>query len=185
MHRVIEDDSNFETWRNSTRGRIVLKRLDRTGALVDEMIGGGKTFHITPGERRLNQEMVASEDMDAFQNGFLTPVRLIETSEDTAVLKANPNLITESDMAELFKQRAVAKFSESISGVSNSIVLERMLEIANSDEVNASVKQVEALKQRLAAIQGPDAVSEAQMVESTEGRSGIATFAPDRERARS
>lgn len=163
MPRIMEDESIYETWKNSTRSKVVLKRQDRLGNLVDEVIAGGKTFHITPNERRLNQEMAISEDMDVFQNGLLSPVRLIETSEDAEEIRSNPNLISESEMTDLYKTKTIATFRDKVEGISNPVVLQRMLELASSDDVNATVKQVEAVKSHLREI-APSLYSEVEVV---------------------
>lgn len=139
----------FETWKNATLGRVVLKKYNQRGELSDEMMPGGKVFHIKPAERRINQEMAALPELDMFQNGQLTPVRLIDTEEDAKEIASNPNLLSESEMRDLFKGHWKT-FESKVSEVSNLTTLERLLQVAN--EVDAKVRQVEVIQARIAEI---------------------------------
>lgn len=147
--RIIEDSSLYETWKNVTAGTVILKKIDRNGNLIDEVIPGGRVLHVTPTERRLNQEQCATDALDFFMNGILTPVRLIESAEDVEALRENPNHMSEPDMMELFKTKGLKAFQERIDQVTNPITLGRMVEIAKAEEVNATVRQVQILEARL------------------------------------
>lgn len=147
--RVIENPGDYEAWKSTIPGTIVVKRLDRRGDLAEETLQEGQVLHITPNERRLNMEMAADDDLNVFKNGFLTPVRLIETAEDIEDLKDNPNHMTEEDMRAVFKIKAIAEFRERMGAVTNPITITRMIELAGSDEVNATVRQVDFLKSQL------------------------------------
>lgn len=152
MARIIEDSSLYETWKNVTAGTVVLRKIDRNGELIHEVITGGRTIHVTPTERRLNQEQCATDELDFFQNGILTPVRLIEGAEDVEAIRGNPNHMSEDDMANMFKTKGLKAFTEQVDSVTNPIALERMVEIAKAEEVNATVRQVQILEARLADI---------------------------------
>lgn len=152
MARIIEDSSLYETWKNVTAGTVVLRKIDRNGELIHEVITGGRTIHVTPTERRLNQEQCATDELDFFQNGILTPVRLIEGAEDVEKIRGNPNHMSEDDMAELFKAKGLKAFQEKVESVSNPITLNRMVEIAKAEEVNATMRQVQILEARLADV---------------------------------
>lgn len=158
--RIVEDESLFETWKNSTAGLLVLKKIDRLGNVVDELISGGKTVQVTPVERRLNQEQAATDGLDCFQNGILTPVKLIETAEDIDQLRGNPNHMSESEMASLFKTRNLKTFEDRITAITNPIALERLVKIAETDD-GATVRQVALLKERLDSI-APSPVNQIQ-----------------------
>jgi hypothetical protein len=147
--------SELESWKNASLGRVVLKKYNQRGELADEMVTGGKVFHISPKERRINQEMAASPDLDFFQNGFLTPVRLIETEEDAAELASNPNLLSEEDMRGLFKGNWKA-FDQKVQEISNLTTLKRMLEVAQ--EVDATIRQVDVVNARIQEIDPADHV---------------------------
>jgi len=85
-----------------------------------------------------------------FLNGRLTPVRLLDDEEDTQFLKANPNNLGEDDLKELFKL-SLAKLTARLAEVSNPIVLERVVAIA--EEQGATIKQLKVAQERLEAVQ--------------------------------
>lgn len=152
MPRIVEDSSKYESWKNATRSTVILKKIDRHGNIIDEVIRGGRSFSLTPDERRLNQEIAASDDLDMFQNGLLSPVKLIEGATDVETLKGNPNHISEEEMAELITANEQTKFVERVEAISNPVTLRRMLEIAESDEVDGTVKQARIITERLHAL---------------------------------
>lgn len=144
------DGPNLETWKNVTRGRVVLKRYDRLmGRLKAEMIGAGKTFHISPEDRRFNQDEAANEDLDVFSNGILCPVRLLDTEEDAREIAANPNLLSESDIVGLFEGHW-RTFEKRIGDIRNLNTLERILEVGQ--ERDATVKQIATIEERIAQL---------------------------------
>jgi len=151
----------METWKNATRSTVVLKRFDRAGRLTDDVIRGGQTFHITPDERRLNQEIAATDDLDMFQNGLLAPVKLIETAEDVEQFKSNPNHMSEDDMLALLQSRSAKAFRDRVSEITNPVTLKRLLEMAQTEEANATVKQVEFVSSRLQEV-SPSLYTEVQ-----------------------
>jgi hypothetical protein len=169
-------DPQHETWKNATRGRIFLKKYNQQGQLAAEMVPGGKVFQISPTERRINTEMAASPDLDFFQNGQLTPVRLIETEEDAKEIASNPNLMAESDMVTLFKGHWKT-FEAKVNEISNLTTLKRLLEIAQSDEVDAKVRQVEAVKARISDIDPVEHVEIAH-AGSVDERTGLKPVTP-------
>lgn len=166
--------SDLESWKNVTLGRIVLKKYNQRGELADEMVTAGKVFHISPKERRINQEMAANPKMDFFQNGYLTPIRLIETEEDAKELAANPNLMSESEMKDMFKGNWKA-FDQRVQEVSNLTTLKRMLEVAN--EVDATVRQVEVIQSRIDSL-NPDDLTEIRHAGSIDERTGLRPITP-------
>jgi hypothetical protein len=99
----------------------------------------------------MNQELAASEEQDVFLNGVLQPVRLLEDAEDFERLKASPNHVSEDDVRSMFRLKAAA-FTERLSQISNAAALERLMEIARSEEVDATLRQFEAIQARLAAV---------------------------------
>lgn len=168
--------AEHESWKNTTAGRIFLKKYDKRGELAAEMVPGGKTFQITPHERRINSEMAASPGLDFFSNGQLTPVRLIETEEDAKEIASNPNLMAESEMVDLFKAHWKT-FESRIAEVGNLTTLQRLLEVAQSDQVDAKVRQVDALKARIEEISPADHV-EINHAGSVDERTGLKPVTP-------
>lgn len=147
----VDEFAGLEAWVNTIDGRIVLQTRDSQGGLTDTIVAGGKTVHVSPADRRLNQDKVASKDLDPFQNGYLAPVRLIEGDRDTAKLSSNPNVLSEDDMLALFEDPYEA-FTARLQEITLPITLQRMLRMITQVE-NATVRQQEAIKDRIAALQ--------------------------------
>lgn len=152
--------ADYESWKNATNGLLFIRKYNGRGELDHEAVQAKKTFHVTPQERRINQEMAAVPEQDFFSNGMLTPVRLIDTEEDAKEIASNPNLMSESDMKGLFKSQWKT-FSTKVAGITNETTLKRMLEMARDDDSGASVKQADAIEARLRD------VAPAQFVEVT------------------
>lgn len=147
------ESDQLETWRNVTAGRFVLTRHSAlTNQRQYEMIGPGKTFHVTPTERRLNQELAADDELDSFLNGTLQPVRLLDGTEEG--LLNNPNHIADDDVAGMFKLHHKT-FGARLQQITNTAILNRMLEVAREDDVNATVRQVEAIQARIREVDPP------------------------------
>lgn len=168
--------AEHESWKNTTAGRIFLKKYNQRGELAAEMIPGGKVFQISPKERRINTEMAAGPELDFFSNGQLTPVRLIDTEEDAKEIASNPNLMAESEMVDLFKGHWKS-FEARVNDIGNLTTLQRLLEVAQSDAVDAKVRQMEAIKARI------DEISPAGHVEithagSVDERTGLKPVTP-------
>lgn len=142
-----------ELWENSIKGNIFVKTYDVGGKLVDSIVRSGKKIAITAEERRLNQEMAANKDLDFFANGMLRPVdiALIEDAQDYEEIASNPNLISDSEMKDLFKLRGKA-FKDRIEAISNTTTLDRVKEIAEDDATAATVTQVKIISERLATL---------------------------------
>jgi hypothetical protein len=154
---------DLETWKNPTEGRVWVNRLDHRGELTrTEIIGSGRTFHLTAAERRLNQEMAVNPDLDIFSNGTLTPVRLIGTDDaEAAAFASNPNLMTEGDMRTLVarpKGKATDQFNERLATIRNPATLERLLSLAREED--APLSRVEAIQGRLAEVSSTPMPSE-------------------------
>lgn len=172
---MVAETHELETWRNNTASRVWLKKYNSQGLLVDELIGGGKQFHVTPNERRLNQEKAANVELDVFSNGTFAPVRLIDGEEDAKALADNPNVMSDSSMGDLFKQKgATATFIEKVNAISNPTTLNRLLSVA--EERDASVKQVGVIRARLEQVSpllATEIHSTAGMARATPERKGV------------
>lgn len=179
MPRVITNANDYETWESAIAGLIVLKKFDRRGEVVDEIVRSGGKIYLTPDERRYNQEIAAAADLDPFQNGMLIPLRLVESADDADALKGNPNHITEKDMrALLANSKAIAKLRDTVEGVSNPVTLQRFLAIAEDPEVDATLKQINTIKERLAAVSELPSYIEVETVSTSDGRQVVQTSAP-------
>lgn len=148
---IIEPDADsIETWQNVTRGRVVLNRLGELGQKRPDMIGAGKTFHITPRDRRINQEAAANPDLDVFLNGTLQPVHLpSDNGEDYSAITANPNLLGDDTQIKRLFKASDETFAERLAEIKNSTALERLKDLANQDETGARVAQLRMIEARL------------------------------------
>lgn len=169
---IIADD--LEVWENRAAGLIYVKKYSELGRLVDVCVAGGRKVQLTPKERRINQEMCASDDLDVFQNGMLAPVRLIDSEADTGVLQNNSNAMSETAMKALFKSQ-IKTFTTKVNEISNPIALQRLLEVAS--EVDATMRQVGVIRERLIAMSP-------QVEEATIMGGAIGTQAPPSEKTR-
>ncbi len=149
-----DTDTELESWKNPTAGRVWVNRLDHRGDLKKtELVGSGKTFHLSAAERRANQEMAYNTDLDVFANGTLTPVRLVGSAEEAAAFAANPNHMTEDDMRSLVnkpKGKASELFTERLGSIRNAATLERLLALAREED--APLSRVEAIQTRLTEV---------------------------------
>jgi hypothetical protein len=141
--------ADTEAWKNAGAGLIVIKKTNQKGDFGEEAVLGGKVIQISPKDRRANSEMAATEELDVFKNGMLTPIRLIDSEEDAVEIASNPNLMTEQDMKDLFKSHWKT-FETRIGEIANETTLTRLLEIGRIED--AKVRQVEAIEARLADV---------------------------------
>lgn len=148
---AVPADAHLELWRNSTRGRVSIKKFGPDGRTRSELIGAGKAFHLTPTERRHNQELAALPKLDVFSNGTCQPVRLIDEEFDTTALLNNPNHIPDDDARKVFKL-SDGQFKERLDSVTNEAALHRLHDLANDRQTRATVWQLRAVEARLASV---------------------------------
>lgn len=144
--------ANKETWKNATRGKVVVLKYDMRGNLIHELVHGGGAFTLSKEERLLNMDRAANENLDVFKNGTLVPVRLLDGDEEAAEIASNPNLITEDDMKSLFKAHWKT-FEAKVAAIGNPLTLQRMLQLAEDEETGATIKQQKTIKARLDEVQ--------------------------------
>lgn len=180
MARVIERPDEYELWKSAIRGKIYVKRLDRRGDLIDECVLSGKKLHIRPEERRINQEMAASPELDPFLNGYLIPERLLDGNDDTPDLSENPNAMSDEEMKSLLvDRRSLKKLQTAAESITNPMTIQRFLAIAGADDVDATVKQVGVLKARLADLSKGEAYVEIETVSTGNDRDAYRMKAPE------
>jgi len=138
----------YEVWMNPNAGLVYIDKTDQYGKVSSTVILPGQKFNITPQDRRNNSERAWKPEADLFTNGTLSQVKLIDTEADYAELAENPNTIGESEIADLFKLKAV-EFKKRIADISNERVLARIIEASEDEKTNATVPQQKALKARL------------------------------------
>lgn len=180
MARVITNVKDFETWKSNIEGTLFVKRFDRRGDEVDERVDAGREIRLLPEERRLNQEIAATASLDPFQNGMLVPLKLVETAEDYEDLRGYPNHLTEDDMRGLLADRKdLDGLREGIQTVSNPTTLVRFLAIAEEEDVDASMRQVAVLRERLAEVSSQgDYFEDTGTATTSDGREIVISNAP-------
>lgn len=150
---LVPVEADLEVWRNTTPGTTFVTRVGEYGRRLSELIYGGRTFSLTPQERRLNQSGYAAPGLDLFRNGTFQPVSLIEGEADTQMLRENPNILSDRDIQKIFKLRGEA-FAARIEQVSSEAVLNRILEMAREPRHNVTLHQYEVVKLRQMALAG-------------------------------
>lgn len=177
--RIITSINDFETWNSSIDGVVWLKKFDRRGDIIEEQVKPHGKVILTPEERRYNQEMVAESSLDPFLNGMLIPIKLVESSDDYAELRGNPNHLTEDDMRGLLENpKDLAGLASNVAKVSNPTTLQRMIALAESEEVDATIRQVSVLRQRLADLSQEATYTEVEQITTPTGRDVVQTSAP-------
>lgn len=146
-------DDQREVWRNDGPGTCTVNQIDPRGNLKSVSLTPGKTVGLTTEERRYNQGMVVNEGQDLFTNGWLRPIKLIEGSSDYEQLMANPNVLSDDDLLDLFDLNA-SDFTEKISGLTNVGTLEHLRELAEVADARAS--QTKAISNRIDLVRMTD-----------------------------
>lgn len=159
-----------EIWKNNSKGQALVLKYDRQGNLNHELVRSGGKVDVSPDERMLNQDRAADDSLDIFANGIMVPVRLIDGAEGFEEIASNPNLKTDEDLHEMFKL-PWKKFDTELAVISNSTTLNRLLEIAY--EKDATVRQVNGIKERLVAVD-PSSVYEENMTVQSFSNTGEA-----------
>lgn len=143
-----EDTPELETWQ--ANGRIVLRKYGINGAVDEVMVNRGKKIQITEKERRLNQARVIDERSDPFANGTLSPVRLPESSDDsTKAIVESPNAVSDEELRELVDNAHHKTFEKRLGEITSPYVVRRMIKMTSEDDVDVTLKRVEALETRL------------------------------------
>lgn len=146
-------DSDVETWRNCTPGIAYITRIGDYGKQVTDLIYGGRTFSLTPAERRLNQRGYATSELDLFTNGTFQPVNLLDGEPDTEQLRDNPNTLSDEDIQNLLKLRGEA-FAQRLQQITSETALARVMTMAREPRYEATLAQYEAIKLRQMALKG-------------------------------
>lgn len=151
-------DPGLEVWKNNVPGIVAINRLGEYGRVRVELVNGGRVFHITPGERRMNQTQCARADLDIFTNGTLQPVALLDDEPDTPALRENPNVLDDQDIERIFRLKGEA-FAQRLDQVTNAGVLARLADLAREPRIRATVQQYELVKARQHAVEASPVLS--------------------------
>lgn len=145
VDKVTKDDK--EVWENPNAGYRYVAIQNNRGEPTSLEIGPRQKFSISTFDRIvLNQEKTPEKANDMFSNGTFSKVRLVETAEDYEELASNPNLLSETELLEMF-QLTIAPFKKKLADIANVRVLDRLLELAQTSD--STTPQVNAIKKRL------------------------------------
>jgi hypothetical protein len=137
-----------ETWENATLSQVWILTNDPRGETRSELVRPGQKIQVSVDERLLNSDRAYAPDVDAFKNGSLIPVRLIDSAEDYAEHANNPNNLSESDMVDLFKLSAAA-FKKRLAEIQNPAAMDRIVTLSEDESNKATLAQVKAAQARL------------------------------------
>jgi hypothetical protein len=138
-------DPGVEAWLNTSPSLVYLIKIGEYGKRETELVYGGRTFNLTPQERRINQTQCFDAKNDPFTNGTFKPLVLLEDEPDTGTLRANPNVLDDADISELFTLTGEA-FGQRLVAITNPTAVDRLIEAARRPDTGASVGQLETLK---------------------------------------
>jgi hypothetical protein len=143
---TIPVDPGIETWRNIGESMVHITRIGEYGKQETELVYGGRSFSITPQERRLNQNKCFNPERDdPFTNGTFSPVTLLDDEPDTPKLRANPNVLDDAGVEAIFQLTGDA-FSQRLLEITNLTAVDRLIAAAKNPDVGASVQQLETVK---------------------------------------
>lgn len=138
----------LEQWTNETRSQTGIARADERaprGHRID-LILPGRTFAITPEDRRLNATLIGDTRKDPFQNGRFSLQAAVETAEDVEELRSNPNTISQSEIEQLFVGGNMKQFNAQIAKITSVDAIQRVLDYANSS--GAAQARIDAVQAR-------------------------------------
>lgn len=144
-----------EAWRHTGAGKHYINRFTgRYGDVQQEVVQGGRVFHLTPRERQMNSEKCKDPANDPFENGTFVKVSLTdETPEaDRKRIESNPAMLSDEDIVKLFTGKTPEKLIERVAQISNPVVLQRMLDLAIAGDLPPS--RTGAIRSRIVELQG-------------------------------
>ena len=144
----MQGKDNKEVWMNPNAGVRYIQEQNFKGEFIAKEIAPGQKFTISTFDRMVNQEQAYSKDVDMFTNGTFSRVKLVESAEDYAELAENPNIMSESELEDIFGLTAT-QFKKKLAEIDNVRLLERLQELSQKEDLNVTVPQVKALEARL------------------------------------
>lgn len=163
-----------ELWRNVTAGVRHYIKLDPIGNQTHGVVQPGKTFTISPIERRLNQEAAYADKADLFRNGTFI---LVEGSEQTSEEEIESiNSITDAQIVAAVEAALGGNnqpIEAMIRAVDSYVTCQRIVEELVVQDARQSL--VDAAKRRLSDLTdrplGPDGkpmqIAEREVIDSS------------------
>lgn len=154
------DQVTKEIWKNASAGLRHYIALSAIGEQISRTVNAGRTFTITPLERRLNQEAVYDAKVDPFRDGTFLMVR--ETDDTVMDEIESPNSVTDAEI-EAAVQEAVGgdtvpieAMIEKVGGINTAqrIYEETVAMDAPGSIIEMAKKKVESLEERPTGLDG-------------------------------
>ena len=154
-------DQVIEKWEATQKGWVNKFDPARPGRHISERVMKGRSFYITPEERNLlNSDRVRDEMKDPFKNGHFRPVKMDAVKEAKVYEEAiaaqareesapNPNHMSDEELGKLFAIRNFPKFRKGVAEVTSPAVLTRLLNLSEDEVYDATVSQINLIKQLL------------------------------------
>lgn len=142
---VTDEDRKFvETWESVSQAMNFVIKFGPMGEHVYEQVHGQRKFTITTAERLVTQSRVAETKHDPFTNGMFRPI-VVPASVN---VETNPNALADEDILQIFTSSDVA-WGAYMDVLDAPATLRRMLNLADQDDVEISLKRYRQLEARL------------------------------------
>lgn len=139
-----------ETWEITGEGTAwVWVKDPREGKMIKQRVGGraggSRKLHISPDDRRFNEEQVIEEmaEHNVFRNGTLRFISATDGSKPADV--DTTNQLTLEDMKALLEIRDEDLFRSEVNDLSSELVVRRLKSLAEKDGTNAQNQVLEDL----------------------------------------
>jgi hypothetical protein len=162
----METQESVEVWKNTAAGMRWIQAINRQGFKEGQTIRGGRTFTVTPFNRQINQDSVASPEQDAFRNGTFVLVKAAKDTNQNEI--ESPDSLTDSEVLALVYEVIGNSLSveEALKGINSPIALTRIHEqFILQDDVPK--KTLDYVKSRRTAAEGTEVVAERVQVSPT------------------
>lgn len=145
----IDPYAGLEAWRWTGRGKLHVARFTgKYGEVEYHAVQGGRVFHLTPAERRLNSDKSYSDAVDPFRNGQCIPVSLSDMTPDAdrERIAANPAILDDAAIDRLLRQEPT-KLAKALDALSTPMTLVRIHERA--EQLDVATSKVAAIRARI------------------------------------
>lgn len=147
----------LEEWESVVRGTRGITRYSEKGERSPEIVPPGSIFHITPDERRRNQQRVRDKAKDPFSNGAFRLRTAVDSDANSVAAKkiSEKGAKADDDLQTILETPFGPKFTAKIDALSGSVAFERLYRLAREQEVGA--KKIDMIGARLKELD-PDVV---------------------------
>ena len=165
------DKVTKEIWKNASAGLRHYIALSAIGEQISKTVNAGRTFTISPIERRLNQEAVYDSKVDPFRDGTFLLVRETDDTELDEI--ESPNSVTDDEIEAAVREAIggdtvpIEAMIAKVGGINTAqrIYEETVAADAPGSVIELARKKVESLEERPTGMDGePLVVGERDVV---------------------